>query len=274
MLFVVALVSLSLTGVPDRDRNGRPHLRSESVFVRLADTGEVLIEKNADTVRPIASITKLLSALTMRPHLLPADSVVTISDSDKDRLKWSKSRLVIGLEASRDELLTAGLCASDNRAMYALVRSIGFDRKNFATLMNATARELHMDHSRFIDAAGIDPGNVSTARDLGELLAASADDPDIRKKTQVDKLNLYTRKGRPITLVNPDRLARSGKWDLVVGKTGYTVEAGRSLVVRVMLGGRPVDMVFLGAREMQSVFGDASRVRRWLEPRLGLTAAR
>lgn len=273
MLWVLLLAAVT-SGVPDRDRTGKPTLRSESVLIRLADTGEVLIEKNADVVRPIASITKLLSALTMKPHLDPFDAVVTISDSDKDKLKWSKSRLVVGLEASRDDLLSAGLCASDNRAMYALVRSMGFDRSNFANLMNATALQLNMKRSRFVDAAGIDPGNVSTARDLAELLDAAADDPTIRQKTKIDKLSLYTRKGRSITLMNPDRLARSGKWDLVVGKTGYTVEAGRSLIVRVILNNRPIDMVFLGAREMASVFGDASRVRKWLEPKLGLTAAR
>jgi D-alanyl-D-alanine endopeptidase (penicillin-binding protein 7) len=97
--------------------------------------------------------------------------------------------------------------------MYALVRSMGFDRSNFANLMNATALQLNMKRSRFVDAAGIDPGNVSTARDLAELLDAAADDPTIRQKTKIDKLSLYTRKGRSITLMNPDRLARSGKWD-------------------------------------------------------------
>jgi D-alanyl-D-alanine carboxypeptidase len=97
MLWVLLIAAVT-SGVPDRDRAGKPTLRSESVLIRLADTGEVLIEKNADVVRPIASITKLLSALTMKPHLDPFDAVVTISDSDKDKLKWSKSRLVVGLK--------------------------------------------------------------------------------------------------------------------------------------------------------------------------------
>ncbi len=125
-----------------------PRLRSESVVVRFADTGEVLVEKNADVVRPIASVTKLLSGLVVS-ETPPDDALVTIGQEDKDRLKWSKSRLFVGFTAGARTLFSAALAASENRAMYAVVRALGFTREVFAEKMNALAVTLGMSHSRF-----------------------------------------------------------------------------------------------------------------------------
>jgi serine-type D-Ala-D-Ala endopeptidase (penicillin-binding protein 7) len=247
-----------------------PRLRSESVVVRLADTHDIVIVKNADTIRPIASITKLMSALLLQQHRTEnADRLITITDDDKDKRKWSRSRLFVGATMPWGKLMEAALGASDNRAMYAAVRGAGFGQRDFVSMMNNKARALGMQHTHFADAAGLDPGNKSTARDLLNLIDAAAKDAGICQDTQRDRIHLTcARTKRQLKLNNPDRLARSVNWDLVLGKTGYTIEAGRALVTRVRIDGRPVDMVFLGAREMHSVFGDASRVRDWLRPQL------
>jgi D-alanyl-D-alanine endopeptidase (penicillin-binding protein 7) len=294
---------LLILGAPP-EKQALPVLRSESVVVRFADTKEILIAKNPDVVRPIASVTKLLSGLILtkdastaldRPEsealevisssiavaveLLgtaqslptatvatssPAGDFITISDIDKDRLKWSRSRLKVGLAFRWLDLFRAALGGSDNRAMYASVRGKGWDRPAFVEKMNELARALGMGRSQFRDPAGIDPGNVSTARDLLHLIDAAATREPVRQATLLHEIRLIDQKNRLLLLNNPDRLARSDQWQLVVGKTGYTVEAGRNLVLRAVIENRPVDMVFLGAREMASVFGDAGRVRRWL----------
>lgn len=301
-LFVGLVSSIAAIGaIPDRDKSGLPHLRSETALIRFADTEETLIAKNPDKVRPIASITKLMTALLLEKRTSAVTStgantganagtntstdtgaeassddgadLVTISNEDKDTLKWSKSRLRVGRSFLRSKLLEAGLVASDNRAMYAIVRSFGIERSVFAAQMNTAARDLGMRNTTFRDPAGIDPGNVSTARDLMILLGAAVANEQVRKTTLLAEVTLADADRRELRLTNPNRLVRSRTWEVLVGKTGYTTEAGRNLVLRAMIGGRPVDIVLLGAREMASVFGDAGRVRRWLLQRMGATAS-
>lgn len=277
MSLTVCAASLLVLGgatvsIPEREPNGLPHTRSETVLIRYADTQEVLLEKLASKPRPIASITKLMSALVMaRKDLSPPESI-TLLEEDKDRLKWSRSRLPIGEAFSGEELYRAALVASDNRAMYALVRGLGLERSEFVGAMNALAAELSMSSTRFVDPAGIDPENVSTAQDLLRLLDAIAEVPRIIETTTSTGVALARASGRALRLGATNRLLYSRRWQISSGKTGYTVEAGRNLIMRVSIDERPVDMVFLGSREMRSVFGDAGRVRRWLEERQ--TAAR
>lgn len=263
----VGLLALTLlvSGLPERERDGRPHIRSESAIVRWADTKEILLAKDPDRIRPIASITKLSSALIMSKEGLPADEWITLEDQDKDRLKWSKSKLKIARAYRPLDLFAAALVISENRAVYALVRAGGSTREVFVDRMNALARELGMGHTTFEDPAGVDPGNVSTARDLLALLDAAANDELVKSYAALDQIEITDREERVLRFGSTNRLARSSRWEVVLGKTGYTVEAGRTLLLRVMIGERPLDLVFLGSREMQSVFGDAGRVRRWLD---------
>jgi len=275
---LLALLLLFFT-IPEREANGLPHLRSESVLVRDVETKKIILTKNPHVVRPIASVTKLLSALVLdrlqqQGALTSTTGMVTILDEDKDRLKWSKSRLQVGRSYPMHELLEAALIASDNRAMYASVRARGISRASFVEKMNAVARELGMEKSEFKDPAGIDPGNVSTASDLLLLIDAVASCEDICKTTQTGMIDLVDTSSRTLTLYSPNRLARSNAWQIVVGKTGYTVEAGRSLVLRARIVDRVVDMVFLGGRGMVSVLGDAGRVRRWMELRASAVTVR
>lgn len=264
------LFALLVSAIPEREANGLPHTRSETVLIRFADTNEVLLEKLADKPRPIASITKLMSALVLSRAELEPPAEVTLLEDDKDRLKWSRSRLRVGEVFRGEDLYRAALIASDNRAMYALVRGLGFERPRFVEKMNAMAKELGMAQTRFRDPAGVDPENVSTARDLTKLLQAVVAEPEICATTTSTRVT-FERDGRVVLQMgNTNRLLRSKRWRVLAGKTGYTVEAGRGLAMRTEIAGRPIDMIFLGSREMQSVFGDAGRVKRWLEEKLRL----
>ncbi|MBI4819157.1 MAG: serine hydrolase [Deltaproteobacteria bacterium] len=272
---LATLAILSLTSIPERDKSGRPHIRSESALVRWGDTGEVIVSKNPDVVRPIASVTKLLSGIVLTK--LPSTSfetTITVTEDDKDRLKWSRSRLPIGRTFQASDLFDAALGASENRAMYALARVIGGGRDEFVSRMNSEAQALGMTQSRFLDPAGLAPENVSTASDLIKLVAAAADSERLRQISALTRIELPYENGRSLVLGNPNRLAHSPNWTIAVAKTGYTIEAGRTFVMRAVIDGRPVDAVFLGAREMMSVFGDAGRVRRFIvEKRLAQKGA-
>lgn len=266
---ITALISalLVLPSIPEREKNGLPHLRSESVMVRWVEGEQEILSKNPDVERPIASVTKLMSALVLAevaPGVLTATRAVTIEEADKDRLKNSRSYIRIGKAYPSCDLFRAAMSASDNRAICALARQSGLERPAFVARMNESARALGMTRTRFVDPAGLDPANVSTARDLLRLVSAAAAQPEVRAAGLVSTVELVDAAGSKLTLGNTNRLARSSRWEVVVGKTGYTIEAGRALVLRVDVDGRQVDMVFLGAREMQSVFGDAGRVRRWV----------
>lgn len=266
-------VSALIAGIPERDANGLPHLRSETVLVRFADTNEIVLSKNPDQVRPIASVTKLLTALVMSKKQLAPPEWITIEEADKDRLKWSRSRLPIGKRFKAEDLYRTALIASDNRAVYAFVRASGVERSAFVEEMNHAAQELGMTKSAFVDPAGVDPANVSTASDLLKLIDAVMLDERATSACRTSSISLLTADQKTLRLANTNRLLRSPNWTVLLGKTGYTVEAGRSLVMRVSMNDRPVDMVFLGSREMQSIFGDAGRVRRWLVEKLEKTSA-
>lgn len=267
----LTLLALALWALPERE-GGLPYLRSDSAVVRLVDTNELLLERHADRVRPIASVTKLMTALVFSRRVPRPEGAITLEECDKDRLKWSKSRLRIGSTYTSTALFSAALGASDNRAVYALVRGAGVERRSFVDEMNDLAAELGMSATSFADPAGIDPGNVSTAHDLLKLLDAVATESWVREKCLEPSFDLTDGAGKVLKFGNPNRLVRSREWELVLGKTGYIAEAGRNLVIRAKIAGRTVDMVFLGSPEMSSVFGDAGRVRRWLVERFAKEA--
>ena len=262
---LAALLLLSIA-IPERDANGLPHLRSESVIVRDVASGAILLEKNADALRPIASVTKLISALVLAKSSTIADRELTVLEEDKDRFKWSRSRLAVGTTCRASELLSLSLSASDNRAMHALVRGEGHERARFAELMTKQARALGMKRSKFVDPAGLHAENVSTARELLLVLEAAAKNSLVCAASTESDVEVEGAR-RPLRFGNTNRFVRSSAWKVIVSKTGYTVEAGRNLVLRAEVDERLVDMVFLGSREMASVFGDAGRVRRWLKSR-------
>jgi serine-type D-Ala-D-Ala endopeptidase (penicillin-binding protein 7) len=252
-------------------------LLSQVALVMDERDGVMLYERAIDTPRPIASLTKLMTALVVLESDLPLEAPITITTDDRDRLKGTQSRLHIGAILTRDDLLRAALNASDNRAAAALARTAPGGTAAFVATMNTKAQALGMTHTRFADASGLDPRNVSTARDLLKLLEAARAQPRIHAFTTSGELWVTDlASGRAIGFFNTNRLVRQEGWELALSKTGYTADAGNCLVMRVTVAGRPLSIVLLNSWGKASKYGDAQRIRDWLintERRIPLVTA-
>ncbi|MBM3352852.1 MAG: peptidase S11 [Betaproteobacteria bacterium] len=239
-------------------------LRSSVALVQDAASGQTLYAKNQDAPVPIASITKLMTALVILERKLDPRRRVVISDEDYDAVKGTNSRLPAGSVFTRDQLMLLALMSSENRAAAALGRTFPGGTPGFVAAMNEKARALGMSESRFVDASGLSPGNVSSARDLARLLEAAHRYPVIRDYStrKSAKLNVS---GREQGFRNTNGLVRSVNWDIGLSKTGYTSEAGRCLVMRVRMQSRELIVVLLDSWGKHSRIGDANRIRKWLE---------
>lgn len=244
-----------------------PNLRSSSALLIDESDGVVLYEQNSDELRPIASITKLMTAIVTLDAGLPMDERLRITNEDRDRLRGSKSRLPIGAVLTRRDLLTAALAASDNRAAAALGRTYPGGQEAMLRAMNDKARKLGMVSTRFADASGLNSKNVSTARDLAIMVDAANQYATIKAKSTLAAfkvMNYAKGKARPIEFKNTNRLVRGNSWDIDLSKTGYTSDAGNCLVMRATIGSRPVTIVLLNSWGKMSRYGDSQRLRDWL----------
>jgi D-alanyl-D-alanine endopeptidase (penicillin-binding protein 7) len=240
-------------------------LRSEVALVLDADEGIPLYELRSDRQRPIASLTKLMTAIVLLDAGLPGEEAIAITGADRDRLRGSRSRLGEGSTWTRRDLLIVALGASDNRAAAALARTYPGGTTAFVKAMNARAAALGMKRSRFTDASGLSNGNVSTARDLAVLAREALRYPFIRDITAASRHAITDRRnGREFAFFNTNRLARSGSWNVELGKTGYTADAGYCLLMQATVGSRDVVIVLLNAWGSQSKYGDSQRIRDWL----------
>lgn len=242
------------------------HLRSESAFVLDAQHGHVIYGKKADKVRPIASITKLMTAMVVLDAKLPLNEKIVIKSADVDRIKNTRSRLSVGARLTRKELLLVSLMSSDNRAAAALGRTYPGGFKVFVEAMNNKAFELGMGNSRFVESTGLSSRNVSTARDLAKLVEAAHSYKLIRKctTTAVHALKLPHRK-RSLLYKNTNSLVRRGAWEIGVSKTGFLKAAGRCLVMHAKVTGKPVIIVLLDSWGKNTRIGDANRIKKWME---------
>ncbi|HSA90247.1 MAG TPA: D-alanyl-D-alanine endopeptidase [Burkholderiales bacterium] len=239
-------------------------LRSASALVQDADTGEVVFGKNTDAVVPIASITKLMTAMVILDHGLDLDEELVLTREDAVRMKGSRSRLRTGLRLSRGDLLLLSLMASDNRAAAALGHSYPGGLEAFVDAMNVKAALLDMRDTRFVEPTGLSPGNVSTANDLAKLVSAAHEYPLIREYSTKTRATVQAS-GRPLSYGNTNHLVRSKYWDIELSKTGYISEAGRCLVMHVRLAEKDLIVVLLDSWGKHSRIGDANRIRKWLE---------
>jgi serine-type D-Ala-D-Ala endopeptidase (penicillin-binding protein 7) len=240
-------------------------LRSGVALVMDAREGVVLYERAADTRRPIASLTKIMTALATLEAGLPLDEPIEVTRADRDRLRGTGSRIPFGAVVTRLELLHAALAASDNRAAAALARSYPGGTPAFIAAMNAKARSLGMAHTRFTDASGLSDGNVSTARDLVKLATAANAYPLIHELTTSTQFSVTDRHaGRDIEFLNTNRLVRGDRWDIELSKTGYTAAAGNCLIMQTTIGERPVLIVLLNSWGKLSRYGDSQRIHDWL----------
>ena len=256
---------------------GRLALLSQVALVMDERDGVILYGRAIDTPRPIASLTKLMTALVVLESELPLDAPIAITTDDRDRLKGSHSRLHIGAILTREDLLRAALSASDNRAAAALARTAPGGTETFVASMNAKALALGMTNTRFADASGLNPRNVSTARDLLKLLEAARTQPRMHAfTTSGEHWVTDLANGREIGFFNTNRLVRQEGWEMALSKTGYTADAGNCLVMRVTVAGRPLSIVLLNSWGKTSKYGDAQRIRDWLintERRIPLVTA-
>lgn len=248
------------------DGSNEPNFSSNSLLVVNQNTGEVKFSKNAETQLPIASITKLMTAMVVLDADLPMSEMVSISNEDIDRIKGTSSRLPIGTTFSRDDMLKLALMSSENRAAYALSRHYPGGRPAFIRAMNAKALSLGLMQTQFEEPTGLSPQNKSTAHDLYQLVAAAYQYPFIRQATTTTEYEAtITGRVRPLLYKNTNILVRKGEWNIGLSKTGFINEAGRCLVMQATVANEPLMIVLLDAAGTNKRTGDANQIRKWLE---------
>jgi D-alanyl-D-alanine endopeptidase (penicillin-binding protein 7) len=239
-------------------------LRSNVVFVQDLNSKAVLYSRNEQVVRPIASITKLMTAVIVVDAKLPMNEVIQITQADVDVVKHSRSRLAVGAKHTRGDLMHLALMSSENRAAHALGRSYPGGMTAFVSAMNAKARELGMVQSTFVDPTGLSSANVSTPRDLVKLLQASASRPSIRFYT-TDQQHEVRSAGHPTLFRNTNMLVSNPSWDIKVSKTGFINEAGQCLVMVARINNRDTAIVLLNAEGKGTRIGDAIKIRQMIQ---------
>ena len=238
-------------------------LKSSVAFVIDQDTNEVLLNKNSSAVLPIASITKLMTALVVTEANLPMDDVLSISQDDIDTEKGSSSRLQVGTQLTRGEMLHLALMSSENRAANALGRHYPGGATAFVAAMNAKAKVLGMGDTRYVEPTGLSSRNQSSAMDLATLVKAAYRVPLIRELSTSPEHQVFDGQ-RQLQYRTTNRLVLSPDWDIGLQKTGYISEAGQCLVMQARLAGRKFIMVLLDSAGKYSRIGDAERIRQWL----------
>jgi D-alanyl-D-alanine endopeptidase (penicillin-binding protein 7) len=264
-LFFVLAISVGFA----RADSAKPvFLRSSSALVQDAVTGDVVIAKNSDAVVPIASITKLMTAMVILDRGLDLEQRIVLSREDVDSVKGTRSRLRTGTVLTRDELLLLALMASENRAAAALGRTYPGGLESFVDAMNTKAAAIDMTETRFVEPTGLSPANVSTASDLAKLVRAAHEYPVIREFSTRDRATIkagWGKRFQSLAYGNTNGLVRSKYWDIELSKTGYISEAGRCLVMHVRLAEKDLIVVLLDSWGKHSRIGDANRIKKWLE---------
>lgn len=240
-------------------------LRSSAALVMDERDNVVLYERKANKRRPIASITKLMTAMVLIDAQLRLDEAIIVTRQDHDHLRRSRSRLRFGTTLSRANMLLMALAASENRAAAALARTFPGGSQAFVKAMNRKGKELGLFRTKFMDAAGLNSGNVSTPKELAILIETAFKYPLIRQMSTTKDGELYDlTSGRSIKFVNTNRLVRNGNWDIGLSKTGFISEAGFCLVMRANIADRPLTIILLNSWGKLSKYGDANRIKKWL----------
>ena len=238
-------------------------LKSSVALVLDQDTNEVLFSKNSQAVLPIASLTKLMTALIVTEAKQPLNEAITVTQDDVDTEKNSRSRLKVGTQLNREEMLHLALMSSENRAAHALGRYYPGGIDVFVAAMNRKAQDLGMTDTHYVEPTGLSSRNQSSARDLAMLVRAAHQHQIIREFSTSPEYEVELG-NRPTQFRTTNALVRSPSWDISLQKTGYITEAGRCLVMQAKFAGRQLIMVFLDSAGKYSRIGDAERVRRWV----------
>jgi D-alanyl-D-alanine endopeptidase (penicillin-binding protein 7) len=247
------------------NRMPAPRLQSAIAMIYDEQDQRPIYSKNAESVVPIASITKLMTAMVVLDAKLPMDEPISISAEDRDHLKGTRSRMRNGMTLTRDELIKLALMASENRAAAALARTYPGGTPVMLAMMNAKARELGMDSTRFFDPTGLNSTNVSTAQDLVKMVMAAQEYADIQRYTTSSSHIVQVDGRRSLRFSNTNPLVRNSQWEIGISKTGYISEAGRCLVMQAKITNRPVVIVLLDSWGKRTRVGDAVRIKHWME---------
>jgi serine-type D-Ala-D-Ala endopeptidase (penicillin-binding protein 7) len=261
-------VPLSFKIAPLKELSLRPsslRVRSHVALIFDEQTQRPLYSKNGQAVMPIASITKLMTAMVVLDAHLPMDVEVSVAEDDLNSIKRAKSRLRVGMTLTRSEMLRLALMASENRAALALARSYPGGTEALVVAMNAKARDLGMENTRFYDPTGLDSDNVSTAQDLVKMVSAARYYPLISQYTTSASHSIEGLSGRTMRFSNTNPLVRNSSWDIGLSKTGFINEAGKCLVMQATINQRPVIIVLLDSWGRSTRIGDANRIKRWME---------
>ncbi len=242
-----------------------PKLQSAIALIYDEQGSRPLYTKNAENIAPIASITKLMTAMVVLDAKLPMDEKITICNEDADHRKGTRSRVHAGLTLTRGELLKLALMASENRAAAALARTYPGGMNVAVAMMNAKAQELGMRSTRFFDPTGLNSNNVSTAQDLVLMVRAAQYYEPIHRFTTTTSHTVQLARHRPLRFNNTNPLVRNASWNIGISKTGYISEAGRCLVMKATISNRPVIIVLLDSWGKRTRVGDANRIKKWME---------
>jgi len=265
--YIVASVPAAFAGVGEGLRDPtKLHLESANALIIDAENGRSIYAKAAHDVTPIASLTKLMTAMVVLDSAAPLDQILDVDLADFDFLKGSRSRLRMGTSLPRSEMLRLALMSSENRAASTLARHHPGGVRGFVAAMNAKAASLGMAQTRFEDATGLSPHNVSTANDLSRLVRAAANYSLIREYSTTEAHFVDVEMtGQMLGFNNSNALVKKADWDIQLQKTGYIREAGRCVVMLAMIASRPMVIVLLDSFGKYSRIGDAQRVKYWLE---------
>lgn len=242
------------------------HLASHSALLVDLQTNQVIYENKPDQVVPIASVTKLMTAMVVLDAKQAMDEDITVDISQTKEMKGVFSRVKLGSTLNRRDMLLIALMSSENRAAASLAHHYPGGYNAFIAAMNAKARALGMSHTRYVEPTGLSEQNVSTARDLSKLLVAARRYPMLSElSTTKEKTVAFKKPNYTLGFHNTDHLLNQKNWDIQITKTGFTDKAGHCLVLVTSMGGRPVAMVILDAFGKYTHFADASRLRSWVE---------
>lgn len=263
---ICALAGVLFVSVGFARAGDGPKLRSSVALVQDVESGETLYEKNSDTILPIASITKLMTAIVVLERELDLEEQVAVSKEDVRATRSSRvrGRLRPGSILTRDELLMLTLMASENRAAAALARTYPGGTEAFVAAMNAEAGRLGLNDTRFADPTGLSRDNVSSAQDLAGLVRAAHSYPLIREYSTKPSAQVRAR-GGTVGFRNTNSLVRSDAWDIELSKTGYISAAGRCLVMQMRIASRDLVVILLDSWGKYTRIADARRIRKWLE---------
>lgn len=242
----------------------QPEVRSHAFYVYDGTDGSVLAARHARTPVPIASITKLMTALVVLEAGQPMDELLTITRADLDGTVGGSSRIPLGARLTRSDMLRLSLMSSENRSTHALCRNYPGGKTACVAAMNAKAAELGMTSARFVEPTGLSSRNVASPEDLTKLVLAASADPTIREYSTTPRYTVIA-KGLPLEYRNSNLLVDNPDWQVKVQKTGYLSEAGRCLVMETVIDGRDVVIVLLNSWGTLTRIADAKRIRHWME---------